>query len=48
DMKVVMNISDLVYVLDDGQLIAKGPPEEIQHNTAVIEAYLGREAVHHA
>jgi branched-chain amino acid transport system ATP-binding protein len=42
DMEVVMRVSDRVVVLDEGTLIADGPPGVIRANERVIDAYLGR------
>lgn len=41
DMDVIMNISDYVYVMNDGFLLAEGKPEAVQNNPDVIAAYLG-------
>jgi branched-chain amino acid transport system permease protein len=44
NMPLVMNLSDLVFVLDFGHRIALGTPEEVSRNQEVIKAYLGQEA----
>ena len=44
DMSLVMGICERIYVLEYGQIIAHGVPEEIKHNPEVIRAYLGGEA----
>ncbi len=43
DLGVVMDISDQIYVLDFGELIGSGTPEEVASNPEVIKAYIGEE-----
>ena len=41
-IEFVMTVCDTLMVLNDGELIAEGPPEEVRQNREVLEAYLGR------
>ncbi len=43
DMKLVMSLSETIFVVDYGKLIGQGTPEEIRNNPVVIKAYLGEE-----
>ena len=44
DMKLVMSLSDHIFVMDYGRKIAEGSPEEVRNNPEVIKAYLGEDA----
>jgi branched-chain amino acid transport system ATP-binding protein len=44
DMALIMRICNRIYVLDNGQIIAEGPPEQIRDDPGVVRAYLGEAA----
>lgn len=46
DMKMVMTLSDHIFVMDYGRKIAEGSPDAVRYNPAVIRAYLGEEEIH--
>ena len=41
NMRVIMNLASHIYVLENGKVLVNGPPEEIQKDQRVIDAYLG-------
>jgi ABC-type branched-subunit amino acid transport system ATPase component len=41
DMALVMEVSDRVYCLEAGEVIAEGPPEQVRHDPLVVASYLG-------
>jgi branched-chain amino acid transport system ATP-binding protein len=47
NMRVVLNVAEIITVLDRGAKLAEGSPKEISSNEAVREAYLGREVIAH-
>ena len=48
DLRLIMRVAERILVLNEGHMLAQGPPEQIRHDPAVIEAYLGTEAAEEA
>ena len=42
DLAMIMRLCDRVHVLNEGQTLAEGPPEDVRNNPAVVEAYMGK------
>jgi branched-chain amino acid transport system ATP-binding protein len=45
DLAMIMRLCDRVHVLNEGQTLAEGPPDEVRNNPAVVEAYMGKQHV---
>jgi branched-chain amino acid transport system ATP-binding protein len=41
NLKLVFDLCERIFVLDGGRLLTSGPPDEVAHNPAVLEAYMG-------
>jgi branched-chain amino acid transport system ATP-binding protein len=48
DLRLIMRVAERIHALNEGRTLAEGTPEQIRHDRAVIEAYLGTEQTHHA
>jgi ABC-type branched-subunit amino acid transport system ATPase component len=48
DLRLIMRVSERIHALSEGRTLAEGTPEQVRHDRAVIEAYLGTESAHHA
>ena len=42
EMKIVLDICERIYVMDSGEIITRGPPEQIRQDPRVLDAYFGR------
>jgi len=48
DLRLIMRLAERIHALNEGRTLAEGTPEQVRHNRAVIEAYLGSESAHEA